>query len=169
MKDSELRGIILTKFYEERRRARFYPTEGDFDPPIAIGEIDRIADQLEQHGLLDLKTVGCFTGGGRDFHAALGKITAHGIDVIEKVSPPPLAIEWVQQKNVTIVASSGVVVGDNNQVNIGQALVNLQQAIESANAGPAEKAEAKSRLRQLLEHPLVAAIAGAAATAVLGG
>jgi hypothetical protein len=76
-------------------------------------------------------------------------------------------MEWVQQKHVTIVGSSGVVVGNNNQVSIGQALVTLQQAIETANASPAEKEEAKSRLRQLLEHPLVVAIAGAAVGAAL--
>lgn len=169
MKDTEMRAIVLGKFYDNRGQRHWYPTEADIDPPLTLADIDRIADQLQQHGLLDLKSTKNGTGTGRLFHAAMGKITASGIDVVEKTAAPPLPMEWVQQKHVTIVGSSGVVVGDNNQVTIGQALVTLQQAIETSNASAAEKAEAKSRLRQLLEHPLVAAIAGATATAILGG
>ncbi|MFN7569895.1 MAG: hypothetical protein ACK5TK_00360 [Betaproteobacteria bacterium] len=170
MKDTELRAIVLRYFYDRRQKGRRYPTEGDFDPPLPLVDIDRIADQLHQHGLIELETTRNHTGSGRLFGAAMGSISAAGIDVVEKIAAPPLPMEWPRSQHVTIVDSNGVVVGNNNLlVSIGQALVNLHQAIDAADASAADNAEAKNRLRQLLEHPLVAAIAGAAATAILGG
>lgn len=65
-------------------------------------------------------------------------------------------------QTVNISGSSYVTVGNNNQISIQHSVQELVKVIESSNATPEQKAEAKGLLRQFLEHPLLASIAGAA-------
>ena len=165
MKDTELRGVILGKYYERRRGSIFTPKPEDFIPSIPIGDILAISDQLGEHGLLDwkaIKRIGNITTG-------IGKITAFGIDVAEGAAQPDIKVEFVQTKNVNVTGSSNVVVGDNNHTTVTQHISEFARLIDNSSGNPEQKAEAKGLLRQPAEHPLIAAIAGGATALLSGG
>lgn len=96
----------------------------------------------------------------------LGKINSFGIDVVEGNVTPAIKVEFVQHTNnstVNITGSTNVIAGnsitgDNNTLTLS----GLEKAIESADATPQAKEEAKTLLRKLSEHPLVSAIIGGA-------
>lgn len=70
--------------------------------------------------------------------------------------------------NVSISHSTGVQVGDHNVQNMQNAFIALEKAIDAQNASPESKTDAKTRLKALLQHPLVVAILGGAVGAVAG-
>lgn len=59
-------------------------------------------------------------------------------------------------------------IGNGNSMSFENVLNELSQAIENSNESPTEKEEAKSRLKRLLEHPLVASIIGGAVSGLVG-
>lgn len=69
--------------------------------------------------------------------------------------------------NITIHGAQSVQIGDYNTQNIINSFQALKNQIESSSASPQEKEEAKSLISQLLSHPLVTSILGAAAGAAL--
>ena len=128
-------------------------------------EVLRICDQLAEKLLIE------FTAakgrGGVTMHGA-GKITAYGVDVIERQAPPPFAINLDLSHRVEVHGSSNVQVGNANV----QTVIDVDRvvaAIDHSTASEAEKAEAKSLLKKFLEHPLVSVIVGAAASKAMGG
>jgi len=160
MKDTQLRGIILAKFYERRRGQIFMPKSEDFDPPIPIEDILAISEQLGQHKLIDFQPLK-YIGG---IFIGLGKISAYGIDVVEGEATPDIKVELVHNKTVNVTGSSNVVVGDHNQMSITQHIAELARVIDNSSGTPEQKAEAKGLLGRLVEHPLVAAaVSGAVA------
>lgn len=167
MKDAEIRGLLLQMFYNHREVAMFQPLPEHFGGTLTEAQIVRISVQLKDQGLVD----GPMQWGGLDGGGyAFGNITAFGADVVEGATPSPIALTFVNN-SVNISNSSGihgVIAGNNNQQTVSQCVAELARIVDSSSASPAEKAEAKSRLRSFLEHPLVAAVAGAAATAALG-
>jgi len=68
--------------------------------------------------------------------------------------------------NVSISHSTGFQVGDHNIQSIQNAFAVLERAIDSQNASPEAKADAKSKLKALLQHPLIVAILGGIAGAI---
>jgi hypothetical protein len=68
-----------------------------------------------------------------------------------------------------VSASQHVQIGDGNTQDVRVHVEALVRAIDASNGSAADKAEAKTRLARLLEHPLVAAVAGAAAGAAITG
>lgn len=164
MKDTQLRGVILAKYYEHRRSQLFTPKPEDFDPPIALEDILAISDQLGQHGLIEWKVLKSFGA----ISAGLGKISAFGIDVVEGEATPDIKVEFVQNKTINVTGSSNVVVGDHNQMSVTQHVAELARVIDNSNGTPEQKAEAKGLLRSLIAHPLVASVAGSA-VGLLGG
>lgn len=64
-------------------------------------------------------------------------------------------------QNINISHAQGIQVGNNNNQSIRNVFESIAIEIDSSTAPPAEKEEAKTRLKKLLEHPLVAAIVGA--------
>lgn len=70
---------------------------------------------------------------------------------------------------VNIHQSSGIQVGDYNSLTIGNAVSELIQRIDEAQATPEQKATAKGKLSELLSHPLVSSIVGAAVTGLIEG
>ncbi len=62
MKDNELRGVILEKFYQKRRERHFGPTPSDFNPPIPPEDLYRICEQLSEHGLINFKFIETMEG-----------------------------------------------------------------------------------------------------------
>jgi hypothetical protein len=69
--------------------------------------------------------------------------------------------------NISISNSQGFQVGDHNTQNIVDSFKEMIQRIDNGSGTPEEKKEAKSRLRTFLEHPLTAAVVGAAAGGLL--
>ncbi|QNH14824.1 RIP homotypic interaction motif-containing protein [Xanthomonas sp. SI] len=70
--------------------------------------------------------------------------------------------------NVSITHSTGVQVGDHNIQNMQTAFKTLERAIDAQTAPPESKADAKTKLQALLQHPLVVAVLGGAASGVAG-
>jgi hypothetical protein len=142
----------------------FCPSPEDLGLNISDGDIAAVCEQLREHGLFHWKSIRSLSDG----NFGMGRISAFGIDVVEGTAKPDIKVELVQSKTVNISGSTNVIVGDNNKLTVQHHIHELANAIDSSNSTPAEKAEAKGLLRQLVEHPLVAAIAGGA-VGLLGG
>lgn len=159
---------------EQKRRAfleYFYQHKDDLDPqtnPIDLEGVDysehpRLFKFLEERGLLEGKM-----GYLRRLPIVIARVTSLGIEAIEKnISLSPTAAPTSQTFNIN--NAHNVAAGNNNTVQqtFNQSVQVLIDQIEQSNGSPEEKAEAKSLLRQFLEHPLVAALASAALGAVL--
>jgi hypothetical protein len=161
MKDSEIRGLILSYYYARRRESWSLPKPEDLSGDLTEQDILHVANQLAEHHLLEWRK----QGSHGNINAGIGKINAFGIDVVEGGAKTELKVEFVHNKTINISGSTNVVVGDNNTVT--QSVRDLLTAIESSSGTQEQKVEAKGLLRQLLEHPLVAAVAGGA-VALLG-
>lgn len=72
-----------------------------------------------------------------------------------------------EAQSIHIHNAQSVQVGDHNTQNVVNMFQALAEKIENSNASPAEKGEAKSRLRAFLENPLVNTLIGVAASAIL--
>ena len=71
-------------------------------------------------------------------------------------------------QHINISGAQSVQIGDYNTQNIVNSFDALVKMIDSSNASPSEKAEAKSLIRQVLEHPLVVTVVGAVAGSIAG-
>lgn len=165
MKDTQMRGMVLQAFYENRRAEK--PDQGfkDFDLPIGKDDFLRIAEQLAEHGLLDWHPL---RGSQNQRVDGRGSITSFGVDVIESEGEEsPIRMEFPVTQNIHISHSQGIQVGNHNTLNIVSAFEDLIREIDSSDAPASEKAEAKGRLRTFLQHSLTAAIVGPAATKLL--
>lgn len=134
MKDIEMRGVILQRYYDCRRGGFIELNKSDFDNKFTREDICHISKQLDEHGLIEWKPIGEL---GRGNFSGMGRITASGIDVIEKgpeTSPIEIKIDN-SQYNVT--ESSNVQIGNKNVQNV------------------AIPKEGKSLLQKLLENPLL--------------
>lgn len=158
MKDTQLRGMLLSAFYKRRRETWFLPTAAEIGADVSEQDILQVCAQLAQHGMLEWKSLSSFG----NVNAGVGKINAFGIDVIELGAKPDIRVEFVQNKTINISGSNNVVVGDNNNQAVTQTVRDLVSIIDSSAASPEQKAQAKTLLRQFLEHPLLAAVAGGA-------
>lgn len=170
MKDSEMRGLLLQAFYDHREHPHpWQPQPADFGDQLTQQQIFRIGQQLEQQGLISGTLSPLFSGDGGGF--VFARITAIGAEVIEGDRPVPTGIQIVNNSiNISHSANvSGIVAGNNNQQTLMHCVSELIKVIESADASAEKKAEAKGLLRAFLEHPLVIAVAGSAAAALLGG
>ena len=110
MRDNELRGIILEALYNQRRRdlVDFETELGKLTLPD--GAMESIVRQLEKKGLIE-RPFRPLSGLG------MGRITAYGIDVVEKTTSPPLSIFF--QQHIKVQDSSDVQIGTSNMQNVG--------------------------------------------------
>ena len=154
MNDNELRGKLLKELYDRRREPWTQIGLDHFNDPEAQ-ETVRIAEQLSQYGLIEFKMLNRHLGGQ-------ARILAFGVDVIEGTTHAPISISIDGSQTINISNSSNIQVGDHNSQTINSGVQALIKTINESNASPSEKEEAKSLLKKLLEHPLVAAIAGGA-------
>jgi hypothetical protein len=167
MKDNDLRGLILRKYYEKRREGwvqwkseDFTDVDGDFD----ADDLFRVCNQLGEHGLIEWSGVDDHRGQTVD---GRGRISALGVDVIEGNQKAPLAINFdYSQHHVNVSSSSNVQVGSGNIQGVSVHIQGLAEAIDRSKATPGEKEAAKSALRQFLDHPAVSAILGGLASTV---
>jgi hypothetical protein len=159
MKDTDIRGLLLQRYYERRREGMIsLESEADFAGRITQEELLHVSSQLGEHGLIEWRAVESMVA----ILGGAGKITAHGIDVVEGGRQSPIAIHFTDQ-SVRISGSVGVAVGNSNQQTISLQLQELIEAIDKGVGSEADKREAKSRLQAFLAHPLVSALVGAAA------
>ena len=166
MKDSELRAIVLSAFYERRRQDLWEPETGDFTPPIPSEDLLAICDQLYESGLLEWKAI---RHGGQSIRG-LGKINAAGVDVVENDGRgAPIALTFPVTQHITFNSPANVQIGNQNSQAIEQTFHLLIERIDAANAAPEEKAAAKSRLKAFLEHPLVVSVLGGVAGGLASG
>ncbi|MDD5746211.1 MAG: hypothetical protein PHO30_02995 [Candidatus Omnitrophica bacterium] len=108
MKDIEMRGIILQKYYELRRKNFQVLQARDFDNTLTQEEISDISRQLSEHYLIEWKPMGVGSIVG------MGRITAQGIDVIEdngKNSPIQIILD---SRQYNISHASNIQIGDHN-------------------------------------------------------
>ena len=159
MKDTEIRGILLQFYYENRRKPLTRPNPEDFGGTLTDDEILEVSDQLARHQLLDWKPL---RAQNRIING-MGKISPFGIDGIEGTARADITIELAQNKNITITGSSNVIIGDNNSQHLTQAVRDLVNAINSSGTNLQQKEEAKGLLQKFVEHPLVNTLVGAAA------
>lgn len=68
---------------------------------------------------------------------------------------------------INITHSQGIQIGDGNVQHVIGSLQMLAHAIDSTDAPPAQKADAKAKLKDFLSHPLTVAVLGSAATSLL--
>ena len=160
MKDTVLRGLVLTKYYERRRGQLFCPKPEDLGQDVTEQDILAISDQLAQHGMIEWKPLRGQLG---KLIAGMGKISAFGIDVVEGEAIADIKVEFVTNQNISISGSQNVVIGNNNSQVFSKHIQEILSAIDNSPASSEEKGEAKGRLAQFLAHPLVASIAGVAA------
>ena len=150
MKDTEIRGLLLQKYYEIRRQDYSLPSPEAFGGDLSKEDILYVSDQLGQHGLIEWKPLKADVGG---LVGGMGRITAYGIDVVENTATAPIAIQF-SQPNINI-SGSNVAIGDSNTQTLNIQFDKIVQAIDHSSASDAEKKEAKSLLTKFLEHPLV--------------
>jgi hypothetical protein len=169
MKDSEIRGVVLQRLYDQRRSGKLHLTVDNpaLDSSLSLNETLRICEQLEQHGLVDAKLHRNLSSRAGEFDYGIVQITAHGVDVVEGTPPSDIKIEFMQTNNVSITGSTGVIVGDHNSQNVSAHFEAIARQIESADVSEDQKSEAKSQLRKFLENPAVNTIFGIAASALL--
>lgn len=165
MTDIQLRGIVLSHLYDKRRDHDHLPDPADFTPPLKEADLISICDQLMQHRLVDANIQDVISG---ERFLVYCRISARGIDVVETGSSPDLRIDLMAGQNITISGSSNVIVGNHNQQSVHDSVQELVRIIESSTASTAEKEQAKGLLRQVLEHPLFASVAGTALTLLSG-
>jgi hypothetical protein len=169
MNDNELRGLILKKYYDKRREGwvqwkseDFQDVEADFTAEALFS----VCDQLGQHGLIDWKGLEDNNGVIID---GRGKISAYGIDVVEKKKASPISINFdYSDHSIAISSSSHVQIGSGNIQGVSIHIQKLWDAIQAADAPAEKKEEAKTALRKFLEHPAVTAVLGGLASAIRG-
>jgi hypothetical protein len=157
MNDNQLRGLVLKKYYDLRRRgpfqwAEFAETVNE-DPFFeAVGDdLIRICDQLAEHGLINWKPLRA--GSGRSI-GGFGEISSQGVDVVEGHTKPPVSISF--DHSITVQSSSHVQIGNSNIQTGNIELEKLVAAVNNSTANEAEKAEAKSLLQKLFSNSAIA-------------
>lgn len=158
MKDNEMRGLLLRKYYERRREQYIDLQPTDFTGALTKEDILYVSQQLYEHGLIEWTTS---RGGAGGIMEGRGHITASGVDVVENEGVgAPIKITFDQSTHYSVQSSSGVQIGNANTQGDSLNLNQLIDAIDNSNAPAREKQEAKSRLAAFLKHPLVTTIAG---------
>lgn len=163
--DSELRGAVLRWFYERRRDGTLEIGDLDFSSAETANEFYRIAKQLCDHGLVDLKSIGIL---GRSIPSMplpkySGSIRANGVDVVEGNSRSPISITIDNRNmNVSVSKSQGVQVGSaNSQLTVQMSVEQLKNKLVQSPSSK-ERDEAKGMWNRFFEHPLVCALLGGA-------
>ena len=158
MKGSDLRGIVLNKFYERRTSRSFHHlTVDDFYGEHFYEDLKRIWGQLDEYGLIKSWRADN-TGAGNEI--GIGKISAYGADIVEGESSPEIAINVRKNNNIRVTASKNVQIGNDNYIGAQNGVQEILKAIARSGASDEDKNEAKSRLRQFLENPTVSSVIG---------
>lgn len=150
MKDADLRGAVLQKFYELRHQVDTVYFENIISIEPNIRTSTNICEQLRQHGLIDWMPIETQAGviGGQ------GKITAPGVDVIDGTERAPISIT-LHDHSISVSESSYVQIGNSNTQSVNVDIEKLIAAVDHSSASVAEKQEAKSLLERLASNRLI--------------
>jgi hypothetical protein len=165
--DAQLRGAVLKLLYEHRNTELMFAVgDGGFPIPSDIDTHDwlRACEQLAEKGLIHWQPMYQNTGGRRYlWFADVVRINAAGVDVVEGTSTPPIAVHIDQSQRIDVRDSQGVQIAGANssqQQTIQDSFEHILQAIDSTKISPAEKEDARSTLRKLLESKALTAALG---------
>jgi hypothetical protein len=154
MTDGELRGKLLKRFYDVRHNGGPVQLSAVsswvFDEPV-----DRVANICEQ--LAELQLLNWQKADNLAQRNGLGRISAHGVDVIEGRASAPKGVT-VNDHSVHIHGSSNVQVGSGNTLHANTTIGKLISAVDHSQASDSEKAEAKSLLQRMSENRLVTTV-----------
>jgi hypothetical protein len=147
MSIDELRGLMLEKYYQRRKERLIGLLPSDFDGKLSEHEIQSIAGQLADHGLIHWRPNPGLGGAG----SGMGTITAAGIEAVEGRVPAPMDIRLSQDRNRAPAAHA--------RLSVGAAMDQLARAIDTSGAAAADKQTAAALLHAFREHPLLRIIA----------
>ena len=173
MTDADLRGQVLKLLYDHRDdELTFAVGEGGFPIPNGIPPKDwlRACEQLAEKNLIHWLPMHHNSGGRQHLFAGDARINAAGIDIVEGVAVAPIAIHVDQSQRIDVRDSHGVQIAGANshqRQTVSDAFESIIQAIDVADVASAEKQEARSTLRKLLESKAFSAALGPVATFLL--
>jgi hypothetical protein len=154
MTDSELRGLLLEKYYQRRKERLIGLAPSDFDGKLNARDIQSIAGQLADHGLIHWRPNRGQDGVG----GGMGAITPAGVDVVESKTVAPVDILWSQDRGPQLPADT--------RPGVAVAIARLLQAIENSGASAADRQAAIALLQALQQHPLLHRLLQAEAAAL---
>ncbi|HEX2791217.1 MAG TPA: hypothetical protein VHN17_12365 [Steroidobacteraceae bacterium] len=143
MTEGELRGLLLEKYYQRRKERLISLAPADFDGRLNEQDIQNIAGQLADHGLIHWRPNRGHDGIG----GGMGTITPAGVDVVESKAAAPVDIQWSQDRSLQLPVDAGPAVA--------VAIERLRQAIELSGASAADRQAATALLRSFQQHPLL--------------
>ena len=108
MKDSDIRAIVLQRYYELRKEIGFYKLAPSDLGDIPLSEYERIGAQLSDSGYLEWYN-------SADGGLGQGRITAAGVDVIEGTAASLIGIT-MNDNSVRVHNSTNVAVGNQNTI-----------------------------------------------------
>lgn len=138
---------------------RIGPTAHIFVRELDVDEGDHLerllpTDKLELHRIVEC-----------DYSQGLGAIGPHWKLKLkkgaEREAPP------TRHTTINISNSSGFQVGDHNTQHIEKGIADLLKKVEESGASSEEIAQAKGKIAQMLEHPLVSAVLGSGVGALI--
>jgi hypothetical protein len=103
---------------------RIYDRRLETGLPLPDGAMESIVRQLEKKGLIE-RPLRPLSGLGK------GRITAYGIDVVEKTTSPPLSILF--QQHIEVQDSSDVQIGAANMQNLSD-IKKMNTAVDHSQA-----------------------------------
>lgn len=151
MKDGELRGVVLKRFYEVRNHP-----PGLVNPVTLPGldSIDHvwlfnICEQLHEYGLLQWTLVGSTTTVG-----GMGHISARGVDVVEGTTSSPITV-ILQDHSISVAGSSNVQIGDSNVQHVNISTPDLSRLVSEVT-GHLDELNLDARQKQRAEAQIAA-------------
>jgi len=155
MPDAELRGLLLETYYRRRKERLIGLMPCDFDGKVNQQEIQSIAGQLADHGLIHWRA----NRGQGGVGSGMGTITAAGVDVVEGRVPAPLAMQLRQDPDRSSAAPSASMPAADSSPSVAVAIEQLLPAIEDCAASAADKGAATMLVHAFRQHPLVRTMA----------
>jgi len=168
MSDSELRKLVLKKYYDRRREGFIDLQPSDFDGMISHDDILYASGQLAQDDLIEWHAAPDHRGRAAK---GVGKIALRGIKTVDGEVQTPA--NTVLDFSTHINGSRNVQVGTGNVQTVNsaefvKAIENLIKAIQNSPASEEEKKGMKQMLAEFTSNPTVSALIGAAATVGFG-
>lgn len=151
MTDAETRGLLLDKYYRRRKERLIGLAPSDFDGEINQHQIQTVAGQLADHGLIHWRA----NRGQGGIGGGMGTITAAGVDVVEGRASVPLPIQLPQQGGHACALPAAAAAGPDRCPSVPVAIELLLQAIDHSGASAADKSAATVLLHAFREHPLL--------------
>src|ERR1700722_18794025 len=107
MTDGEARGLVLERFYDARHKIDWLSLDAlRTHLTMDFPQLANVCEQLGQHRLINFKPMRDQSG----IVAGVGRITASGVDVVEKTARAPITIT-LHDQSVSVTGSTHVQIG----------------------------------------------------------